>query len=66
MFKFAKELREKGESEEEIERRVHEAREIMTKKLEETATLVNTKDAHQKAFAKEREMEKLKEALGVR
>ncbi len=46
MFKFAKELREKGESEEEIQRRVHEARILMTQKLEEIPAVVNMKDAH--------------------
>ena len=64
--KLRRELEQKGESEQQIASRLEQARSLMLQKLEEAPTIVNRKDAHQMAFAKEQEMARLRDALGVR
>ena len=67
LFKLAKELRQKeGMSEEDIENSVNTARVHLLEKLKTAPTMVNVKESHQAALAKEKHMDKLKNALGIR
>ena len=63
---MGKELRQRGElSESEIEASINEAREHLLDKLKNAPTMINTKESHQAALAKEKHMEKLKSALKI-
>mmetsp|Transcript_24852 Transcript_24852/g.24338 ORF Transcript_24852/g.24338 Transcript_24852/m.24338 type:complete len:139 (+) Transcript_24852:157-573(+) len=66
LFKLGKELREKGgKTEEEIEEAIKNARVHMLDKLKNAPTLIDSKESHQAALAKEKHMEKLKSALNI-
>ena len=67
LFKLERELRasEPKMSESEVQASLQRAREHMTAKLKEAPTLINAKESHQAALAKERHMEKLKDALKI-
>ena len=67
LFKLERELRasEPKMSEAEVQASLQRAREHMTAKLKEAPTLINAKESHQAALAKERHMEKLKDALKI-
>ena len=63
---MGKELRQRGElSDSEIEASINEAREHLLDKLKNAPTMINTKESHQAALAKEKHMEKLKSALKI-
>ena len=66
LFKLEKELRSKNTmTDDEIKEALSEAREHLLSKLRQAPTLINTKESHQAALAKEKHMEKLKSALGI-
>ena len=66
LLQLRRELRERTLGEDEIEAKVREARAHMLEKLRTAPTLIpSKKDTHQAAFAKERHMAKLKEALQI-
>ena len=44
---------------------MEEARNHLLDKLKQAPTMINTKESHQAALAKEKHMEKLKSALGI-
>ena len=52
-------------TDDEIKKSLSEAREHMLEKLKQAPTLINAKESHQAALAKEKHMEKLKNALGI-
>jgi serine/arginine repetitive matrix protein 2 len=52
-------------TEEQIAESVSKAREHMLEKLKNAPTLVNAKDTHQAALAKEKHMEKIRSALNI-
>ena len=66
LLQLRRELRERAVADEEIEAKVREARAHMLEKLKTAPTLIpSKKDTHQAAFAKEKHMAKLKEALRI-
>ena len=52
-------------SEEEIQASLQRAREHLQEKMREAPTLINAKESHQAALAKEKHMQKLKDALRI-
>ena len=44
---------------------MEDARNHLLQKLQQAPTLINAKESHQAALAKEKHMEKLKSALGI-
>ena len=66
VYKLEKELRAKdGMTEEEVQASLQRAREHLQLKLKEAPTMINAKESHQAAFAKELHMQKLKDALRI-
>ena len=66
VYKLEKELRAKdGMTEEEVQASLQRAREHLQQKLKEAPTMINAKESHQAAFAKELHMQKLKNALRI-
>jgi hypothetical protein len=51
--------------EEEVQASLQRAREHLQEKLKEAPTMINAKESHQAAFAKELHMQKLKDALRI-
>jgi hypothetical protein len=52
-------------TEEEVQASLQRAREHLQQKLKEAPTMINAKESHQAAFAKELHMQKLKDALRI-
>lgn len=68
VYKLEKELRAQTDSqmtEEELQASLQRAREHLQEKLKEAPTMINAKESHQAAFAKELHMQKLKDALRI-